>query len=71
MEAKWGVAQGSVFAPALFNFYLYGIPRTEGAQLSMYADDTALHGHYFKPTQQSPSFPLIDILPGGINNLNY
>jgi hypothetical protein len=39
---KWAVAQGSVLAPALFNFYLYDIPRTVGVQLSINADDTAL-----------------------------
>ena len=30
----WGVAQGSVLAPAIFNFYLPYIPRTEGVQCS-------------------------------------
>jgi hypothetical protein len=41
-EVMWGVAQGTVLAPALFNLYLHDIPRTEGVQPSMYKQDTAL-----------------------------
>lgn len=39
---SFGVPQGSVLSPTLYNIFIHDIPQIQNCQLALYADDTAL-----------------------------
>lgn len=42
-QIKFGVPQGAVLSPTLYNTYTHDVPKLQGCQVSLFADDTAFY----------------------------
>lgn len=47
----YGLPQGAVLSPTLFNVYTYDIPNIENCHLALFADDTALYASHRRATK--------------------